>query len=249
MMDRPIIFSAPMVNAMIEDRKSQTRRLAASPLRKCRVGDRLWVRESFSIEALGGGSIGGIGEWSYQIDYRAGGMRELTFAGDFKDDPYLKSYDTQRGDWRPSIHMPRWASRLTLIVEGVKVEPLQAISDADAAAEGAHVLDAAERHEHRGNRKWVLGHCRDCAGWDPATMRKTVACPCRHGDERDHRDHYGAGCSTSFTLRTAPEPSRFQFENLWRSLHFNPGETWRENPDVVAISFRVVRGNIDQVPA
>lgn len=251
MTDRPTIFAAPMVIAMIEGRKFQTRRLATSPLRKCQVGDRLWVRENWRVspEACEGWHPEEMRGW---IDYQAGGSLELV-APSFDAVVRAAFLKGEEQDWdflpsryRPCIHMPRWASRLTLIVTDVRVEPLQAISEEDAAAEGAHVLDAAERHEHRGNRKWILGHCRDCAGWDPATMRKTAACPYRLGDERDQRDHYGAGCSTSFALRTTPEPSRFQFENLWSSLHFNPGETWRENPDVVAITFTVVRGNIDR---
>jgi hypothetical protein len=105
--DRPIIFSGPMVRALHEGRKTQTRRLATSPLRRCEVGDRLYVRESVF------GGTPGVANVIYRADGEAVGAR-----------------------WTPSIHMPRWASRLTLTVTDLRVQPLQAISEADAIAEG-----------------------------------------------------------------------------------------------------------------
>lgn len=104
MTDHPIIFSAPMVRALIEGRKTMTRRLATSPLRKVNVGDRLWVRESFREHPT-----------------------EVVYFADDMNAP---------GRIRPSIHMPRAISRLTLVITAFKVEPLQAISHDDALAEG-----------------------------------------------------------------------------------------------------------------
>jgi len=104
--DRPIIFSGPMVQALLAGRKTMTRRLATSPLRKCQPGDRLWVRESFSSSDPG-------------PVYRADHGDEATGWG-----------------WTPSIHMPRKHSRLTLIVNAVKFERLQDINGLDALAEG-----------------------------------------------------------------------------------------------------------------
>ena len=210
MTDRPIIFSAPMVRALLARRKTQTRRLATSPLRRVEVGDRLYVRESFATV----NSECGPG-WAYKSD---GNFIQPDYDGDdfgagpsFNYDKYPGSYTMWFADlmasapghpWTPSIHMPRWASRLTLIVEGVKVEPLQVISEADAEAEGV-VWDSAD-----GFDVW-----------------------------------YVPGANVPHTA-TAAEC----FNGLWSSLHTSEGERWQDNPDVVALTFRVVRGNIDRPP-
>ncbi len=154
MTDIPIIFSAPMIRAFLDGRKTMTRRLAwrpvmkprsvregdrleyemtepgmgtitahlqPSPWQRVKVGDRLWVRESgvWYIE-----KIAKVGEcpWAH---YRA-----------TDEDAFLPGMK-----WRPAIHMPRWVSRLTLIVEATKIEPLQAISEHDARAEGIEFRD------------------------------------------------------------------------------------------------------------
>lgn len=111
----PIIFSGKMVRALIEGRKTQTRRLATSPLAKRAVGDLLYVRETFS----------------YGVDILTGAEnRKIVLLRDhYATNPIGVK-------WRPSIHMPRWASALTLEVTGVKTEPLQEISKADVIAEG-----------------------------------------------------------------------------------------------------------------
>jgi len=142
--ERPILFSGPMVRAIIEGRKTQTRRLIkpqpiqdeaggwkygknhknyamgnASPATdelfpyECpygQPGDLLWVRETWAmVPALPPQDFGYI--------YKA----------DFDDDPF---------NWRPSIHMPRAAARLLLEITYTRAEPLLAITEADAIAEG-----------------------------------------------------------------------------------------------------------------
>lgn len=136
MTDRPIIFSGPMVRALLDGRKTQTRRLASriKTLRmppsshgdtarlerptiwqKVRPGDRLWVREAWQecSPDQDGNTL------CYRADYDIDELRDC-----FTD------------PWRPSIHMPRWASRLTLVVTDVRRERVQDISEADARAEG-----------------------------------------------------------------------------------------------------------------
>lgn len=143
MTDRPIIFSSPMVRALLAGRKTQTRRLATSPLRRVEVGDRLYVREGWRA---------GYGVDGYREDLgRCPKPRE--FPADSAVE-YLADGARELGGPRyPSIHMPRWASRLTLIIEGVRVEPLQVISEADAEAEGITQLcapDAKDGMRHFG---------------------------------------------------------------------------------------------------
>lgn len=135
MKERPIIFSAPMVRAILDGRKTQTRRIVkpqptveiepqsnyqemvrGAGLDCCRhgvTGDRLWVREAFYH----------IGE-TRQVFYKADG------SNNYQDDLRWG------GPWKPSIHMPRWASRITLEITDIRVERLQDISEKDALADG-----------------------------------------------------------------------------------------------------------------
>lgn len=148
MTERPILMSAPMVRALLAGTKTQTRRMVTVPWRgnwraypyspawededgkllccdeygdyypaeECltaygKVGDRLWVRETWR---------GGFDTISSGMHYRAD---EDECAG---------------GPWKPSIFMPRSASRITLELTGRRIERLQAISAADAIAEGCY---------------------------------------------------------------------------------------------------------------
>jgi hypothetical protein len=159
-----------------------------------RVGDRLWVKETWNIEALGGGQDGaGNGSWSYEVGYRAGGEKQLEYEGHFESDPYCKSYDTQRGEWRPSIHMPRWASRITLEITGVRVERLQDISDDDCKAEGLIGKDFGGR----------LGYGYGLPDWSAGYL------------------------------------PRIAYRQLWESI--NGAESWAANPFVWVISFKRVK--------
>lgn len=138
MKERPILFSAPMVRAILAGTKTMTRRIVkgapvyvdpepkyepgtwgftggsypeSGRVVRCPYGvpgDRLWVRETWG--PLAGG-----------VTYRATANTE--------------SHDGNR--WTPAIHMPRWASRISLEVTAVRVERLQAITPSDAIAEGA----------------------------------------------------------------------------------------------------------------
>jgi len=150
--ERPILFSGPMVRAIIAGRKTQTRRVVrgmphdavnvrlvgedlkfgeysgpeAQPGRYGRVpcpygqpGDRLWVRET----------------WAKPTDARSTKFADVVlYAADFTD--RWRGHAHFDGNWRPSIHMPRKASRITLEITGVRVERLQDISGDDAKAEG-----------------------------------------------------------------------------------------------------------------
>ena len=140
MKERPILFSGPMVQAILAGRKTQTRRIvkpqsavltdqmargfgvrppavenaAVIPCPYGQVGDRLWVREAWALHPETGNLL-------------------------YKADDGAPS-DTR---WRPSIHMPRKHSRILLEMTSIKVERLQAISREDALAEGTDSDPAA----------------------------------------------------------------------------------------------------------
>lgn len=136
MKERPILFSTAMVQALLEDRKTQTRRIFKGSMAdlslwmanrqsqnpnvkvKCPygdVGDRLWVRETFfaSLSSVGADSVA-----DRPVAYKATPPAVLP------------------SRWMPSIHMPRWACRLVLEVTDVRVERLKDITTEDAKAEG-----------------------------------------------------------------------------------------------------------------
>ncbi len=219
MADRPIIFSAPMVRALLDGRKTQTRRVLKKPtwaqdagwperiMDECGLdgrlswfdrntgclaelpipqpGDRLYVREAWApLSAL---------------THNDPGPTALAANGFYRADE--STIDGEISRWRPSIHMPRWASRLTLHVTDVRVQRLQDISEEDAMAEGIEPLKSGRGY------------------YDP-TMS--------HGAVR--AGHYFTYAKTAF-------------ETLWNSIH-GP-DAWDANPWVAAITFDVKRGNID----
>jgi len=160
-MDKPIIFSGPMIRALLDGRKTMTRRMAwrefpklvrvvndkprraPSPWQRVRPGDRLWVRESWSLT----------GEFSDATSKYLRGFYspERVLGRHLRHRADADGYDEASQAWRPSIHMPRWASRLTLTVTATKIERLQEISEADAQAEGIapYVPDDAIQQGHR----------------------------------------------------------------------------------------------------
>lgn len=213
MKERPILFSGPMVRAILDCRKTQTRRLVkvpswgtgnievdGTPSVICRTtgcmadiacpygvpGDRLWVRETW----FDNGS-----DWNGNSDktparcvYRADGE----FCDHFPED-YMHA------KWTPSIHMLRWASRITLEITGVRCERLQSISEADALAEG--IIKEQIPDENDGDR------CSD----DDIGYKVT---------ESQNGFHLSAIAS---------------FHSLWNSI--NGPESWDANPWVWVVEF------------
>lgn len=154
--ERPILFNGEMVRAILDGTKTQTRRLVKGcveeggvysidawmngKMPKCpygTVGDRLWVRETWAWVPGVNGSMG----WS-TLNYKADGGQRM-FDGD-KVMNETGKFLTHEGVWRPSIHMPHWASRITLEITNVRVERLQDISEEDAKAEGVEASKSVE---------------------------------------------------------------------------------------------------------
>lgn len=160
MRERPILFSAPMVRALLAGTKTQTRRVvkprrdldSGCELAPCELagevnagdyfnaafkpGDRLWVRETWAGPLIDSDAL----EESHDVrEFES--QRFCVYAADGGPRPeFISDEHGWCRRWTPSIHMPRWASRITLEVTGVRVERLQDISEADATAEGVSAI-------------------------------------------------------------------------------------------------------------
>lgn len=148
------------------------------------VGDRIWVRETWARY--------NIDQDSHDMAYRA------TIPEDWPES----------GRWRPSIHMPRWASRITLEITDVRVERLNAISEQDAQSEGVHT-----------------------EVWDQTVVARNYAAI----DEffqfwSEDMPHYVE----------MNQLYRSSFRSLWESIY--GAENWQANPWVWVIEFKRVEG-------
>lgn len=136
MTDRPILFSGPMVRAILEGRKTQTRRLISTKPRGHLGGVNLFDGTWTDDYVLDPGNV----EWRQQIVRYAVGDRlwvRETWSERLEGEAAIYRADAELPIvWRPSIFMPRWASRLTLTVTDVRVQRLQEISRDDVIAEG-----------------------------------------------------------------------------------------------------------------
>jgi hypothetical protein len=232
--ERPILFGAPMVRAILAGAKTQTRRMiriddtpiseaAYKALRNQRgipsnatnvrmlgylkcdsppgsatvssrvwcpygmIGDRLWVRETHAQFAVGEGMKRAVPQC---VAYRATCNDDGAF-----------EYANGRGEimrlrvtkWTPGIYMPRWASRITLEVTGVRVERLHEVAEVDARAEGA--------------TPYIYGHGFISEG----------------------------GIAADPGIRS-PSMYRAGFEQLWREI--NGCESWAANPWVWVVEFK-----------
>lgn len=217
MKERGILFSAPMVHALLDGRKSVTRRIVKPQppagvlgfaVSTCTLtnlsdysvrcpygvpGDRLWVRETW-----------GAADQMYQ-DHDSDPPRVVAYratktAIQFDADPPrpIPTYDRDQWNWdaltwRPSIFMPRWASRITLEVTEVRAERLHEITEADAKAEGV--------------------------------PRDTEPC-----------DHARRSCAE---IKCLGPTFKCSFANLWEEINGDRAP-WRSNPWVWVVAFKRV---------
>jgi hypothetical protein len=231
MTDRPILFSGPMVRAILEGRKTQTRRVIKQPLEigetdKGRPwpfypgyvaggayegeladspygvpGDRLWVRETYSWATFETAS--GLDDWRGLIRYEADANTRYIYQCDAPVNvgmwpgAAIRKYE---GKKRPSIFMPRWASRITLEITDVRVQRVQEISHYDAIAEGIS------------------------------------ECPIPADEEGPKRIGYMVGPDDGKSgLDVHAQDS---FRKLWDSINAKRGFGWDKNPWVWALTFR-----------
>ena len=196
MKERPIIFNAEMVRAILDGRKTQTRRVIKDVSESAEdfwttqsmdgdhicfqfgwhgrihssincpygvPGDRLWVREAYHNDFEHDRIF-------YKADADSDGIvgYEVSGAGGFGGGIGTAIIN----DWKPSIHMPRWASRLNLIVTGVRVERVQEITDADSMAEGVGAGEPPDyvwikgRAINKFRTLWNLINDKRGFGWD-----------------------------------------------------------------------------------
>lgn len=246
MKERPILFNAPMVKAILEGRKTQTRRIMRrqpdaveyfkrgepttdtdaknailrcynnpkgfkncnsgwfgdatykTPFSEFNVGDHLWVRETF-MDMSGTGvehrdSKGKLQKYAYATDCPQG-----SYSDDVRKDYGLK--------WKPSIHMPRSASRILLEITKIRVERLNEISEEDAKAEGI----------------------------EPIIIQDNVACD--GGWTRDDR-HMWKGYKDK--ERAYRDTAKDSFMSLWQEIY--GVDSWVANPWVWVVEFKVIQG-------
>ena len=194
MKERPILFSGPMVLAILEGRKTQTRRVILPqptvddlniwpyhdheacwlPSKFGGIGDRLWVREThrpFEHPEIG-----------TCVQYRADEsvMKPVVWPDEntgWRWEQMANALDKHK--WQPSIFMPRWASRILLEIVDVRVERVRDISEADARAEGCRKpysdLPTAEKSRSR-DRNNAVSHFSWL--WDSINAKRGYAWKC-----------------------------------------------------------------------
>ena len=209
MAEHPILFSGSMILAILEGRKTQTRRVVRNVTRETLpdgkvydcikdwdgepsrldiapdnweispygvAGSHLWVREAWRPTFC---MVGEFPQRSCGIVYRAGG--KMACGGDWPEDVKWIAGDKR---WRPSIHMPRWASRITLEVTAVRVERVQEITEGDIDTEGVTerlvdgVIAKAYARVKAEPEHWISGanqglsYCPKCCKKEVARLRK-----------------------------------------------------------------------------
>lgn len=240
--ERPILMSGPMVRMTLADQKTRTRRtrgldvinrspdswslngiesLGAECLwigLSCNAGDdavgcpygkpgdRLWVRETWAVgvcaDALKPSALDA-GTWKRDnggVWYLADGTQPAT--------PI-----SARGKWRPSIFMPRWASRIILEITQIRVERLQHISTEDIIAEGIQIPVTSE-------------------GCPPGKVKLLT----RLTDKHNHPP-------IDYLPKNPREADfyRAEFASAWDGLNFKRGFGWKVNPWVWVIGFKRLR--------
>lgn len=240
--ERPILFQTDMVKAILDDRKSQTRRTKGlesknefpdnwnregNPTRHiCRLWDSTIEEDPNPLEIHFGFKIKGWRKWDdvayMKSQYGKPGdilwVKETWafFSGINSDEIVYKSdrlFDTKAKEhlvankWKPSIHMPKSAARIWLMIEDIRVERVQDISEEDAIAEGVE-------------RSGKKGYCRMFQKYESEMYKSYLP-------EKSPN-----------VLYTLALTAKCSFESLWWAI--NGKESWNSNPWVWVIKFRVL---------
>ena len=234
--ERPILFSAPMVRAILEGRKTVTRRaLNERALKNIGYGVQLGECHELPSEGpLHPNSIGYYNDfcpfgqpgdrlWVRETWTRTGNGDPgyLTYRATYPAclPPYLENIPPASDiRWKPSIHMFRADSRILLEITDIRVERLQGISDEQAVAEGCFFTDYGRKCGHGGK------------GWTDVG-----ACP---APESTHQQREGWMWDKTTSHEQCLGAPRWAFANLWNAV--NGPDAWDSNPWVWVIEFKQV---------
>lgn len=176
----PILFTGEMVRAILDGRKTQTRRVVklrppyGDGLMPCPYGapgDLLWVREAWHPVVAHGCVMNTCDCGDVNVFYRASDPNRQSEPRFFNDRDIPGEWCIPRaaknGGWVPGIFMPRWASRILLRVTDVRVERVQEISEEDARAEGVEGIGPRQRWAiERFRALWDSVNAKRGYGWD-----------------------------------------------------------------------------------
>ncbi|MCZ9597546.1 MULTISPECIES: ASCH domain-containing protein [Klebsiella pneumoniae complex] len=232
MTERGMIFNSEMVRAILDGRKTQTRRPVKFPVHDknlgCELagnelagelsagnylnsafgkpGDRIWVRETWQ-------AIHDYCDENGHVDERRYARSIPRHSGNYWHPVYEEAWGNESREdrefpWRPSIHMPRWASRILLEITDVRVERLNAISEEDAQREGVHT-----------------------EVWDQTVVARNYAA-------RDEFFQFWSEDMPHYVEMN--QLYRSSFRSLWESIYGEEG--WKANGWVWVIEFKRVEG-------
>jgi hypothetical protein len=218
-MEHPILFSTTMVKAILDDKKTKTRRVIKPQPDHCHrdIINKLQPYDQADwdrlIPQIGDKEIkcpyGKVGDvmwvretWKYYEKAVGHGenfhvKKFLAYKADADNVGIQKSCEWYEGKWKPSIHMPRKACRIRLKITDIRIERLQDITEEDAKAEGVSYESAI-----------------DCNGWGPT---------------------YNDPDSGGYPIYKAG------FEYLWDSINKDRGYGWDTNPWVWVVSFERIQ--------
>lgn len=269
----PALFNGPMIRALAEGRKSMTRR----PMKVQPHGNLCGYKSDLGYPASEGFFWAGFGNpidpsyykspygqpgdliWVREKWAKSNSCHDLTIFYAATDGDIIQrplDYSEREKRWRPSIHMPQWASRLTLKITAVRAERVQDITEKDAIAEGMFFTDYGRNCHHGGGLPRDIGDC-------PAPKSTH---PQRNGWSYKNTTHQDQCLGLAATA----------FANLWNSIYATPqprktggiithyeSYPWDEssrdqrtkinrvphicypNPYVFATTFNVIKANVD----
>jgi len=230
-MDRPILFSGEMVRAILEGRKTQTRRVVKTLVNTVDGTEYCFHLTKDGMWEVGFDYQNGMGDFLRYMKCPYGQIGDRLWVRETFHQHYsggvLGGRPCYRADndclnpsniipWKHSIFMPRWASRITLEIVNVRVERLQDISENDASKEGC-------------NLEWYANNAGSANLWPCPTCGGNQVYPTAYPPDYGVIEVDCDDCNTSKKM----------FKHLWESIN-NKTYPWDSNPWVWVVEFKVV---------